>query len=76
MRRPTSPSLAEAIGDAAVREGRQALEAEGRPRAVAAQPLEPLSIARADGYARVDVEAACLRGPILQTAPRGPSDPR
>ena len=61
--RPILPGLAQEVRDAAVFEDREALEAEGRPCAVAAEALEPLAIAGLHDDASVDIEAVLLGDP-------------
>jgi hypothetical protein len=61
--RAVATGLAKAVRDAAIGQERDALQAEGRARAVAAQPFKAGAIPRAERDARMDVEACHLAGP-------------
>ena len=63
MRRAVAPRLAEEVRHAAVGKDRQALQAERRPRAVAAQAFQSFAVARAHHDARMHIEPRRFRHP-------------
>ena len=63
VRGAVAARLAEEVGDAAIGQAREALEAERGPRAVSQEALEPVAIAGPHGDAGMDVEAEGLGCP-------------
>ena len=66
VRRAVAPAVSEPVEETAVRSLREPLGCKGRPRGVAAQPLEPPTIACGNSDGRVEIDAADAR-----TARRG-----
>jgi hypothetical protein len=71
FRRDASRRRGERRNAFAIREAREALGCQGRPRDVAAQPLEPTAIAGGHGDVRVQADTAHARAALAETLERG-----